>query len=538
MKKWTLALVSVLLTLTLLVGCAPASTPKTDVATTNTTTDATIATTTGAQSASFAPEEQLIKELIQFMRLSESGTTKKLSYKIDRLREGRQALYVKFSATSYYFVCAYAENASCDLSDPDQCTWVAFRTERAIPETYQGRQFICAFQINRAEHCWDIADEAKTAVPLEHYKKYLTHFQNGYNTYSARVFEETFIYSKMDDQYCSVDHPDHEKYDIPCVEINGQPFILQKVELKDTQLDTTSLKNELGKYYGCFMSVKQEFLYTVDRKKFVKVKLEDMDTLLNFEPPKGGRWPDTQLLDEINFFLSKYYGRTGSFPQMYSLKEKLQWIESGEATKALYVEFDPEQYYFLCGYYAEPDENEMLLHDNTYSYLWVAFDDGRDIPESYQGCELTVVVQINRSKRCRDLQDESKTVQLENYLVLDLPKFENGQCVCEPAEVDDALIFLSLYEARQYSDIGYQSNKQYDIPCIELEGQMYIPIQQYVLYADGTRTDTKLKNQLGKYYDAIMAVLIDDQYSVTNARGNEQHYGVLKLEDFFALFGN
>lgn len=300
-----LMLLSVLLAIALLVGCAPSGVPVTsgetapsstakqepltpsstikddpttpsstveDDPTTSSSTikdEPTTPSTNGDDPAldiGFAPDEQLVNELIQFIQKSEGQTSSTLSCKLKQISTGRQALYVKFSATSYYFVCAYAENASCDLSDPDQCTWVAFKTESAIPETYQGRKFIRAFQINRAEHCWDIADETKTRVPLEHYKVYTAHFKDGYNTYSARIFEEAFIYSKKDDQYCSVDHPDHEKYDIPCVEINGQAYLLQKVELKDTELVVSDLKKELGRYYGNFMRLKQEYLYTVDRK--------------------------------------------------------------------------------------------------------------------------------------------------------------------------------------------------------------------------------------------------------------------------------
>lgn len=553
MKNRSIIAILILLAVVLFVGCVPSNTPTTndsDVSTvdnettadSNATSDATQPTKKPLTSMGTA-DEQLVKELIAFIYQDKSASTSKLSYKLNQINEGRQPLYVKFSSTKYYFVCAYAYNEYCDLDDPEQCFWVTFKSERLIREYYNGRPLLHAFQINKAEHCWDITDESKTEVALEHYKYFTTRFENGYNIYSARVFDEAFIYSKKDNQYCSVDHPDHEKYDIPCIELDGQGYVLQEVTVKNGEIVEESFKQELGKYYAAFLNMTQEKTQTVDRKEYATVTIDDFMSILSPVPPKGGFFPDKQLVSEINEALTFSFSYSDwCFQGGNSIEFKLDLLVKDDS-HALYVKFDPTQYYYLCGYYTHPTKDESIFFLNCYSYIWLAFDDASNIPETYLGCELVAMVQINRAAHCWDIFDENKTpLQQENFRVIGLPAFENGRCICEPVAVDMALLFHNCTGAessrREYSGIYYYRYKLCDFLCIELDGQAYMLIEQYTETADGSRRDHDLQNELGKYYDAIMPNLDDEEYTLTQENGSVVHYALLKIENIPDLFKN
>ena len=177
---------------------------------------------------------------------------------------------------------------------------------------------------------------------------------------------------------------------------------------------------------------------------------------------------NSDLIVELLTFLDEY--RKDIMPPTTSLAKQIDSIKSGK--QPLHVVFNPDEYYFVCGY--NPSESEKTVFDNC---VWIKYDNETEIQEYYNGGKITVAFQINKALNVMDILFEGSAVpDMEHFQLYDVV-FENGVNVAAPATFDSAFIYLndSNKELIYYS-VGKYYHKSVTIPCVYLDEQYFISI--------------------------------------------------------------
>ena len=257
--------------------------------------------------------------------------------------------------------------------------------------------------------------------------------------------------------------------------------------------------------------------------------------------PKGLR--DT-LAEYLEQYTTEYeiYGFTS--------EEKIDFIRNG--AQPLHVAFDPSGYYFVCGYYNDPEGKEIGEYRNAKKYTWVKVGSADKIRESYFGKELIVAFQMNRALFVKDISKDRAYLPGMEHFQIYKPKFKDGENTNPPIDFSETFIYLNGvttkggYSYERFKGKGYRSVKQYDhekltIRCIYFEGQYYIPIHTHSVYSNGEFYDCTDDNsrRFGKYYDAIENIMETGRYSIDSEGGygsqhyhKTAHYGLVSVDDF------
>lgn len=224
------------------------------------------------------------------------------SQRIDTVKEGRQAVHVSFEPSNYYFACAYHNrelttgSVYIGYSDADEYTWVRFDSEKDICKSYEDKEFIVAFQINKPSLCEDISISEKDVPYLEHFQLYKTNFENGFNTNPPIEFEQTFVYLNDSEQtniYHSKDVVYNEYVTFPCVKMDGRYYVTQVLYAvsSDGERHDRDVEWEFGDYYDVLWEIMETGKYTTTNEKGVTyyyglMELDTfMDTVIKFVPP-------------------------------------------------------------------------------------------------------------------------------------------------------------------------------------------------------------------------------------------------------------
>ena len=126
-------------------------------------------------------------------------------------------------------------------------------------------------------------------------------------------------------------------------------------------------------------------------------------------------------------------------------------------------------------------------------------------------------------------------LHIENIAVIECAdiSFENGFNIGPCIDFDQSLIYLNesnletTYHSTELFDHAYKT-----FECVELDGQLYVPIHLRTVKDDGTQFTSDIAWELDAYYDHIMSVMITDKYSIYNSKtGSTKHYGLISLED-------
>ena len=240
------------------------------------------------------------------------------------------------------------------------------------------------------------------------------------------------------------------------------------------------------------------------------------------------------LILEITDYMEEQWGFVNPAPTSFSIK--LNHIKYYNAHPLL-VKFDAENYYFVCAYYNpthEDPEYESFAFCCVQEYTWVKYDRPEQIAETYNGMRLISAYQVNRAVDCRDIGPAGGITENVEHYTPYTPEFSDGVNVWPAVVFDQSYIYLnsaSLETAyftteREYSD-------GYTFPCVELDGQFYVPYKLYTVRSDGTRVDNyMLEEEFDTYYDQVMRVMIMDQYSEYNELNDYTvYYGLISLPD-------
>ena len=262
----------------------------------------------------------------------------------------------------------------------------------------------------------------------------------------------------------------------------------------------------------------------------------------------GSRNVDRKLISTLVNYLETYFWEYDMIG--LSSEGKIDQIKNG--AQPLHVAFDPEDYYFVCGYYNDTHENgnESSMFCCAKEYKWVKFESADKIRESYLGAEFVVAFQINRALFVKDLSANKDYRPGMEHFQMYKPKFVNGLNTNAPVEFDKTFIYLNgavlsggfteKFKGTVYCSVKQHTHRIYTISCTCLEDQYYIPIHTYTIdsngeiYSDSTNYLTK---DFGAYYDAIVDTMETGRYSVKKETGifgqyYISHYGLISVDDF------
>ena len=200
-----------------------------------------------------------------------------------------------------------------------------------------------------------------------------------------------------------------------------------------------------------------------------------------------------------------------------------------EGMQALLIQFDPDSYYYVAGYYPDPEKLESDRYLNAKEYAWLRFESCTDIPETYEDKNLVVAVQINRSKTVRDIMSEDSNVPEPERFWMYKTSFENGFNINPPIAIP---VRTAIYLNRSDSSEIYYPNGPYVLDCVLHEGEYYLrELYAQLYYGEYYEWFDVVEEIFGRYYNAIMDAKEPEDYVVDSESGYEK-YILIKVDNF------
>lgn len=250
---------------------------------------------------------------------------------------------------------------------------------------------------------------------------------------------------------------------------------------------------------------------------------------------------DEELVLELEYYLKNIYAEYDLIDVSFS--DKIDEIKSGE--QALFLKFDPDDCYYVCGYYSNDELDHSEFDSKCYcsveEYTWIGFNDEKKITDKYEDKDFVVAFQFNRTEINFDLVPSNRLVPDVDHFDLFTPDFENGVNVAEGFVYDATYVYINSSNKNTvyYYYDGYHEDLHNNatIPGIVLEDQCFII--QRIYPVDDSETDFILGNSLGEYYDSLMDIMMPGKYSQEDDLGRIRYYGLFEIEAFVnAIFKN
>lgn len=193
-----------------------------------------------------------------------------LSNQINQIKNGSKPFHTVFDSSDYYYVCGYYtsphELEYVDYCCPEEYTWVKYEDESQIQEYSDEMKCIVTFQINNASTITDLLSNETSVSNVQHFQIYTPIFENGVNTETALVFDETFIYlcdTNENILYHCIDTYYHELITIPCARFDNQYYVSiyldtigsGEIFILEKSLSKDAIIYNFGEYYDSIVSV-------------------------------------------------------------------------------------------------------------------------------------------------------------------------------------------------------------------------------------------------------------------------------------------
>ncbi len=220
-----------------------------------------------------------------------------------------------------------------------------------------------------------------------------------------------------------------------------------------------------------------------------------------------------------------------------TFEEKLDAIKEGE--HAVLLKFDTADRYYVCGYYDGKHERlrESIDHCCVSSYVWVTYENENEIKELHGDLRIAVSFQINSASYCQSIVPNRENPELAEHFQIYIPEFVDGINVASYIEFKD--VFIQLWPP-EYTGIYCSKDALlhdlYSIECVLVDGQYYINIGSvFSVSPNGEYREMDISRNLGKYYDDLVDVMINDKYTSTNTHGRIIGYGLCAFEDIINI---
>lgn len=204
-----------------------------------------------------------------------------------------------------------------------------------------------------------------------------------------------------------------------------------------------------------------------------------------------------------------------------------------DGAEPILVSLSQSDHYYVCGYYDTTDENEKYDYDHRDEYVWVKYENAKDVREYYGDKPIMIAFQINRAEEVVDLLKSESSTSFEHFQIY-RPTFLKGLNSGEPDDLEETLfIYLNTSEKDTvYYSTSTQLHRYFTQSCAKIDNKYYVAVYLRTEYFDGTDDSVcDLNFDLGEYYDAIMEIMTTDNYSVKNTQC-VHHYGLVDIDDF------
>ena len=457
---------------------------------------------------------------------------------------GTQSMVVKIDPDEDYYVCCYynsdhdeAEELYCCL---DEYTWVGYYSENDILETYRGKALIAAFQVNKTEKCENIFDATLDVPYVEQYSWFRPTFENGKNVTDGYVSDniEVLLYGRPFSTANELYYDAMLGCSIPCVEFEGKVYVSIYIGAEEDAYEAKIeevLREELGGYYDALKDIVitdkyTEVSYWGYTVKYALIDIEDfVDYLLDLGCGKD-QHPDSmpkELKKELIAYL-KEVNVEYELPDT-SFEDKINEIISKK--QSLSVKTDPDDYYFVCGYYSDIHSSERIDYCCVDQYIWIPYTKAEFIKETFYDEALMVTFQVNKTtgKILPGANSSSAEVFRLYY-----PELERGINTKDGLVCDDSFLYIDYDEASevQYICPEHMLFEYCSIPLIELDGKDYVvggTYRQNSVETLESARENALKYYLGEHYDGLKDIVITDKYSVS-----DEYYILFELDEFAA----
>ena len=203
-----------------------------------------------------------------------------------------QGLHVAYDSSDYYFVGGYCKpihpNESHDYCCAKEYTWLKFDGEQEIKENYKGLKLAVVFQINRAKLVNDILIGQTDIATFEHFQIYTPSFNNGVNTNTPIIFDDTYIYLNSSNK-TAIYHSTFSFFDeyimIPCIYLENNYYVKTELYVLSSDGKMSELASySLGKHYEALLQIMKEEHYVVKYKngREVHFGLIDIESFVDF----------------------------------------------------------------------------------------------------------------------------------------------------------------------------------------------------------------------------------------------------------------
>ena len=259
---------------------------------------------------------------------------------------------------------------------------------------------------------------------------------------------------------------------------------------------------------------------SVDKIYEQSFAVEDSDTLTD------------ELIDSLIDYLKMLYVECELADT--SLSEKIDKIKFGH--QPLLVDFDPTNFYFVCGYYDGITKNGPREYENSDKYTWVRFESADEIQENHEDKKFIVAFQINKALLVRDIASQKAIIPRIEHFQMYEPIFENGVNTNTHIVFEDEFIYLNPSNAdRIYLSAAAFDHQVVTIPCILFENEYYISHFMYSIHINGEKDEMNLRGVFDQYYDSLMSVIQPTKYSITRSSGITDYYGLITIDDFVKI---
>ena len=240
--------------------------------------------------------------------------------------------------------------------------------------------------------------------------------------------------------------------------------------------------------------------------------------------------PEEDLVEAVIDYLEEISADSSHPDTYFKMTSQINQINKG--AQPLQIEFDPDKYYYVCGYYSTEHLEEDVFYCCAAEYTWVGFINEENIVEYYNDTKLLVAIQINKTKLCIDILYDDRNIPEVEYFQVYSPIFVDGVNTAKSITFDDKMIYLNSTDAPNvYTCWSYIYHNFSAMYCIELDSCNYI-VYDHTEHVKNLENKEDFKGVFGNYYDQLIEIMITDKYFITNSKGEKIYYGIFEIEDF------
>jgi len=254
---------------------------------------------------------------------------------------------------------------------------------------------------------------------------------------------------------------------------------------------------------------------------------------------------ESDVIESIIDYLYNYYSDHDMGDN--SLEYKIRLTVNG-VWRPIEVAFDTFDYYYVCGYDNDPDNNHFY-DSRAKKCNWYKFNSAEEIPEYYNGEKCAYVFQFNKALSIVNLlEGHSDVPEMEHFLWYQ-PEFEDGYNVKPPIAYGETIIYLCYTDYLDYMSFAcikiwdegtiYYSTSSYDyswvtMPFVDIYGDRYFSMLTNQILSTGEGVEISLEDRFGNYTEFFVDEVEIDKYSVSYPHCT-YYYSCIKVEDFFKI---